>query len=181
MAVDVPEAQKMSVETAIAPLKEHLPGARWTSTQTWHVTLKFFGEVAEDRLPVLIEGVDAALARAEPVRSRLLDVGAFPGMRRARVLWVGIDDADRSLARWAARIGVECEMQDDRPLHPHLTLARLKTPASIGSVVDRFRPFQLDETPFRIDRVTLFRSYPGRSGSRYEVLQEWALGTAGRL
>ena len=48
VAFDVPEAQKDSVETAVRTLD--VPGARWTGRQSWHVTLKFLGPTAEDRL-----------------------------------------------------------------------------------------------------------------------------------
>lgn len=161
----------------MAPLKAVLPGARWTSPATWHVTLKFFGEVPKDALGELKAGIGRAVGGEPAVESRLTDIGAFPAMEKARVLWAGIEDAGFKLARLAERVGVETGLSEDRPLHPHLTLARLKVPAAIGPVVDRFRPYRLVEEPFPIDRVTLFRSYTERSGSRYEVLDTWALST----
>ena len=176
----------------MAPLKAVLPGARWTVRSTWHVTLKFFGEVPEDRLDSLREGVVRALVGEKAVGSSLLEIGAFPSMARARVLWAGIEDSQLRLARMAERIGAECGIPEDRPLHPHLTLARMKVPAAIGQVVDRFRPFALEREPFVIDKVTLFRShqpvekshqpvekkgYTERTGSRYEVIAEWELST----
>ncbi|HEX2148778.1 MAG TPA: RNA 2',3'-cyclic phosphodiesterase [Actinomycetota bacterium] len=177
MAVDVPERQKASVETAVAPLKAVLPGARWTAAATWHVTLKFFGEVAEDGLENLRNGIGRAVCHEQAIGSRLGDVGAFPSMNRARVLWVGVEDPEMRLSQMSGRIGRECGLDEDRPLHPHLTLARMKVPAAIGPAVDRFRPFELEREPFAIDRVTLYRSYTERTGSRYEVLHEWELST----
>jgi 2'-5' RNA ligase len=177
VAVDVPEAQQASVEAAVAPLRAVLPGARWTARSTWHVTLKFFGEVPEDRLAPLRSGIGRAVAGERAVNSSLLDIGAFPSMARARVLWAGISDPGLRLARLAGRIGSETGFPADRPLHPHLTLARMKVPAAIGPAVDRFRPFTLDQEPFGIDKVTLFESHTERTGSRYEVRGEWWLST----
>ena len=171
----MPEPHRRSVEAAVAPLKAVLPGARWTSQATWHVTLKFFGEISKDALGDLKAGIGRAVAGQPPVESRLTDIGAFPSMAKARVLWAGIDDAGLELARLAEQIGTACGLSEDRPLHPHLTLARLKVPAAIGPAVDRFRPYGLVEEPFLIDRVTLFRSYTERSGSRYEALEKWGL------
>jgi RNA 2',3'-cyclic 3'-phosphodiesterase len=173
----VPERHRDSVEAAVAPLKAVIPAARWTARSTWHVTLKFFGEVPEDRLASLREGIGRALDGEVAAGSSLLDIGAFPSMARARVLWAGIEDSEQRLARIAERIGAECGAPEDRPLHPHLTLARMKVPAAIGPVVDRFRPFVLEREPFVIDRVKLFRSHTERSGSRYEALAEWKLST----
>ncbi|CAN5856074.1 RNA 2',3'-cyclic phosphodiesterase [soil metagenome] len=162
------------MEAAVAPLKAVLPGVRWTSRATWHVTLKFFGEVPEDRLGALKEAVARALEGERSAESRLTDVGAFPAMSKARVLWVGIEDPAGSLARMAGRIGTEAGVgEDDRPLHPHLTLARMKVPVAIGPAVDRFRPYALETGIFVIDRVRLLQSFTERSGSRYEALEEW--------
>ncbi|MEX0791435.1 MAG: RNA 2',3'-cyclic phosphodiesterase [Actinomycetota bacterium] len=177
LAVDVPERHKASVQAAVAPLKAVLPGARWTSPATWHVTLKFFGEVPEDRLAALKPVIGRVLDGGRSVESRLTEVGAFPSMAKARVLWIGIEDSGSSLARMAGRIGTEVGMGEDRPLHPHLTVARMKVPAAIGPAVDRLRPDVLDAGPFVVDRVTLFRSYTERAGSRYEPLEQWVLST----
>lgn len=177
IAVDVPESHRRSVEAAVAPLKAVLPGARWTSQATWHVTLKFFGEVPDDRLAAVKGAVGRALEGRRPVESRLTEVGAFPSMVKARVLWVGIEDPDASLARMAGRIGTELGIDQDRPLHPHLTLARMKVPVAIGPAVDRFSPYALETGSFVFDRVTLFRSYTERTGARYEPLQQWLLST----
>lgn len=174
--MDVPERHRKSIETAVAPLKAVLPGARWTSTATWHVTLKFFGEVAEAQVGRLKEGIGRAVAGQPAVESRLTEIGAFPSMAKARVLWVGIEDAGSHLTGLADRIGTECGLSEDRP-HPHLTLARMKVPAAVAPAVDRFRPYALAEEPFVIDLVTLYRSFTERSGSRYEVLDSWALST----
>ncbi len=177
VAVDVPEQHGHSIKTAVAPLKAVLPGARWASPATWHVTLKFFGEVADGQVDRLKEGIGRAVDGEPAVESRLTEIGAFPSMAKARVLWVGIEDAGSHLAGLAERIGTECELSDDRPLHPHVTLARMKVPAAIAPAVDRFRPYVLEEEPFVIDQVRLFRSYTERSGPRYEVLDTWALST----
>lgn len=180
-AIDVPSRQKASVEAAIGPMKAVVPGARWTSPATWHVTLKFFGEVPEPWLEGIRQGIGHALAGTGPVESRLMDVGAFPNITRARVLWVGVDDSAGALKALAERINRECVFVEDRPLHAHLTLARLKVPADLRFLIERFGPFDLDRNPFVIDRVTLFRSYTERSGSRYEELGSWALSTGESL
>ena len=99
VAFDVPEAQKDSVEEAIAPLA--VPGARWTSRQSWHVTLKFLGATPEERLSEVTGVVEQAASASQPARTSLRDLGAFPSFRRARVLWVGLDDPGAVLAALA--------------------------------------------------------------------------------
>lgn len=139
------------------------------------MTCRFLGQVPDDRLDGVKRGLDRALAGGQPVRSRLTELGAFPGLRRARVLWVGIDDPDGALAGLSERIGRECAVTEQRAFHPHLTLARFKVPASVGPALECAGPPALDPEPFVIDRLILFRSFTERSGARYEVLDEWAL------
>lgn len=173
-AVEIPQKHLESVHAAVEPLRQALSGARWTAPLNWHVTVKFFGEVPEDRVDELAEAVAGAARSAESMESRLLDVGAFPSLRRARVLWVGIDDPASGLDALAQELSrVSEKPAEKRPLHPHLTLARLKVPVSVEKVVEGCRPFDLDRSPFPIDRITLFRSHLSPRGARYEVLKRF--------
>jgi 2'-5' RNA ligase len=175
LAVEVPKRQKRSVEQAIAPLRAEIGNARWTAHQMWHVTLKFFGEVAEDRLEAVQEVISQAVIGTEVIESQLTDIGAFPNLRRARVLWVGMTDPTDALRALAGR--VEAGWPDARPraLHPHITLARFNHPARVANVVDKFRPLDLDRTPFAIEKTILYRSHLGSGGPRYEALAEFSL------
>ncbi|MEX2588037.1 MAG: RNA 2',3'-cyclic phosphodiesterase [Actinomycetota bacterium] len=171
-AAEVPQERLESVQQAVAPLQEKLPGARWTARSSWHVTVKFFGEVADARVEDLVRDIARVARSAVPVDSRLLDVGAFPSLRRARVLWVGVDDPESRLDALARQLSrVSDQPAETRSLHPHLTLARFKVPSSVEEVVERFRPFDFDQSGFRIDRLRLFRSHLSAGGARYEVLE----------
>ena len=175
VAFEVPEAQKDSVQKAIASLA--VPGARWTSRESWHVTLKFLGATPEERLAEVIGVVEQAASASEPAQTSLLGLGAFPGFRRARVLWVGLDDPGGVLAALArtleegfAEHGFPAE---GRPWTPHLTVARLKVPAAVA-----LEPGQthLDEQPFEVGQVILFRSHLKAGGAVYEPLAGFRLG-----
>jgi 2'-5' RNA ligase len=66
------------------------PGLRWTSPDTWHLTLAFLGEVPETVLPELTTRLERAAAR-HPAQTLAVDgAGAFPGPARASVLWAGV-------------------------------------------------------------------------------------------
>ncbi|MEA2533043.1 MAG: 2,3-cyclic 3-phosphodiesterase [Actinomycetota bacterium] len=175
VAFDVPEAQKDSVEEAIAALA--VPGARWTSRQSWHVTLKFLGATPEERLSEVTGVVEQAASASQPARTSLGGIGAFPRFRRARVLWVGLDDAGgvlgalaRTLEEGFVPLGFAAE---GRPWTPHLTLARFKVPAPVALEPDRIR---LDERPFEVGEIVLFRSHLKAGGAVYEPLARFQLG-----
>jgi 2'-5' RNA ligase len=175
VAFDVPEPQKDSVEAAVRALD--VPGARWTGRQSWHVTLKFLGATPEERLSQVTGVIEKAASASPPARTSLGGIGAFPGFRRARVLWVGLDDAGGVLGALARTLEEGFEPlgfpPERRPWTPHLTLARFKVPAAVALEPDRI---SLDARPFEVGEIVLFRSHLKAGGAVYEPLARSSLG-----
>ncbi|MGH2721660.1 MAG: RNA 2',3'-cyclic phosphodiesterase [Actinomycetota bacterium] len=181
VAVEIPERQKRSVDKSIQSLRMALLGAvRWVPRENWHATVKFLGEVPDARLPEVLALTRRVAASAAPATTALTGVGAFPSLGRARVLWVGLsDDAGRLAALASAleeALGGAGFRRESRPLHLHLTLARLGGQVPIGRVVEEAGPFAFDREPFAVASVTLYRSRLARTGSVYEVVEEFPLG-----
>jgi len=175
----VPEGHRRSIESALVRLRPEIPRARWTKPESWHLTLKFFGEVPEERLPGLIEAIERATQGTGEVESSLEDLGAFPSVSRARVLWAGVADPELKLRTLAERIGAETGYPPEDRFKAHLTLARFRAPVSVGKVIDRHRPMDLDPSPFVIDKATLVHSVLGREGARYSPVAEFPFSTGG--
>ena len=159
-------------------VRDHAWGGRWTTSASQHVTLKFLGWTPSDRVDAVGSAIEI-VARSHPGALVALGaVGAFPSMRRARVLWVGLEDPAELLARLAADLDRAMEplgyAVEQRAFTPHLTLARFKSPARLEGLVP-VRPWgRLD--PFDIAAVTLYRSRLHPSGARYEALSSFPLG-----
>lgn len=124
-----PEQATASLSELLARVWPEL-GAPWRQVpaQRWHLTLAFLGEVAPERVDELSGRLARAALRADPVRVRLAGGGAFPTVRAARVLWVGIDGELVSLRRLADRV-VAAARRSGIPVagggfRPHLTVAR---------------------------------------------------------
>jgi RNA 2',3'-cyclic 3'-phosphodiesterase len=171
-AVRVPRPQLEWLDDAVASLKT-LAGARWTDVDNQHVTLNFLGWIPEDVLPEVVAAVDEAAGARRPAGVALTELGAFPKLRRARVLWAGLADPHGLLPALAADLGERLRsvgyQPEDRPYTAHLTLARFKTPRSLEGLLPALPP---PPGSFAVDRVTLFRSRLGPSGARYEVVHE---------
>src|SRR4051794_4641336 len=79
------------IETALRPRRDAWPSLRWTRRSSWHVTLAFYGEVA-DRVAARLEPRLERAARRHPCRElAFAGAGTFPRPARARALWTGID------------------------------------------------------------------------------------------
>lgn len=180
IAMEVPEEHKRSVEKAIQRLRRNLPDARWTPRQSWHVTMKFLGEVPDEHIGEVVQIAGEAARRTDPVTTTLTEMGAFPRLSKGRVLWVGVDDPDEALTYLAARMekkfGKAGLRQESRRLHPHLTLARLRTPAPLAEVVEESGPYRFEKAPFEAGELVVFRSHLSPKGATYEALERVPLG-----
>jgi 2'-5' RNA ligase len=108
---------------------------------------------------------------------RIRTLGSFPSLRRARILWVGIQAAAemealfRGIESACARLGYESEA---RPFSPHLTIGRVRQDASAsdGQKIRRaLEAATIDSLgAVRVDSVHLFKSNLKRDGAVYTKL-----------
>jgi 2'-5' RNA ligase len=176
IAADVPKPHLERIGELTDELRAALAKARWTPIENQHVTLKFLGATSPEDLP-RVRDVCAAVARGH-VHSDvwLAGMGAFPNLRRARVLWAGIDDPFRVLTELASdldhRFGELGFVAEERPYTPHVTVARLRTPARI----DHLPELRAEELPpLPIDHLSLYRSRLSPRGAVYELIDSFAL------
>jgi 2'-5' RNA ligase len=144
---------------------------RWINDEGLHITLKFFGEVANDRLDVISEALRYAAQGAGTLSLRLGELGAFPTKARPRVLWVGVEGPpalellqDR-IERGSEAIGFPPE---GAPFQPHVTLGRVREgqrlPAGgLENYADGF-----EQVPFVAQELVLYESVLTTRGPRYE-------------
>lgn len=177
VAADVPTSALAPIDARTAELRMQLPEARWTPASNQHVTLKFLGATPAEEVDAVSRVCALVAAGCQPASVRLTGFGAFPSARRARVLWIGIEDPDGILQRLAIALDRDLEplgfAAEERPYRPHLTLARLKSPARVADLLTAAPAPGLQ--PFAIDHVSLYRSRLSPRGAQYELLQQFAL------
>jgi 2'-5' RNA ligase len=181
----VPPAEALAlVEDRVAALRPQWPGLRWTSRESWHITLAFLGEVAEKVGPELGIRLERAARRHHAQDVAVQGGGAFPAPKRARILWAGVQ-ADQaalralagSVAAGARRAGAP-PPDEGRRYHPHLTLAYLRQAADVSELTGALA--DLAGPPWTAGHIQLVRSHPptpGKPGARprYEPLTSYPL------
>ncbi len=179
VGVELPEGVRTAIHDATAPWRGSLPAFRWTPPEALHLTIAFIGNVDADDLRAIKSAVEAVAATLSPVPTGLTRLGMFPERGGARVLWVGLEDLEGGLLRVAdaTTAGLEGFLEaDERPSHPHITIARARRPATVPAA---FHDGQVPVARWAVDALTLFRSHLGAGGPRYERLGRWSL-QAGR-
>jgi len=143
IAVRCPQAVVVAVAAWQAELRAE-PGVgaafRWVAPSAFHLTLRFLGEMEENRAGSAEAAVRAAVAGRPGFSVSLQGGGAFPRPSAARVIWAGVANPRDGLADLAAAVEDACDAQDlgraDRPFSPHLTVARARAAGSPADVAD---------------------------------------------
>lgn len=153
---------------------------RWVREDGLHLTLKFLGEVDAEQLPAVEQGFLAACANTPRITLSAREFGAFPTLRRPRVIWAGLD-ADPAVELLAHRLEQGFAplgfAPEGRPFRPHVTLGRVKEgawlPGEVAEELEGAHPVGAD----LVDRVALLESQTGPGGARYREVRGVALGT----
>lgn len=166
------------VADRLIALQKGVPGAKWRPRENLHLTLRFFGEVAEPIADEIDSALDEAAASNPPFELTLKAAGAF-GKADPHTLWIGaegnkaLDKLAADCERAARRAGLKPEA---RKFTPHVTLAYLS-----GSDLGRVHAFEsrlgLFETrPFAVESFGLYSSWVRKSApSLYRLEAEYPL------
>ena len=169
------------LDETTAPLRAEAPELAWVPRDKRHLTLKFVGDVEETAASKLVDAADRAAARQPPLEMRVRQIGAFPNFRRARVVWIGVEQEPRlellhhDLEQACEREGFEVE---GRPFRPHITLARVRTPLPVERMrgLARVARSVRERMTVPVEWITLFESTLAPSGARYRRVHAAPLG-----
>lgn len=171
VALPLPE----DVVDGLLALEQGVPGARWSTQEQLHLTLRFIGEV-DGRDAAAIDETLAAIS-APPFTLQLKGVGAFGG-KNPHALWAGVSANDalmhlqRKIESAIQRLGFPAE---ERKYTPHVTLARLRA-APASRVMDYLTDHNLYASgAFDVRAFALFSSRLTSNGSIYVAEREYTL------
>jgi len=180
IAIEIPPAVKEGMAGVRDRLKSAGVDAGWSRPEGVHLTLKFLGEVSEERVPEIMRALALALGDTGWFRLGVEGVGVFPNPASARVVWFGLTgDVNVLVALQAAveqamaGLGIE---SDDRPYTPHLTLGRIKRIRKRAAWLEGLAGVSNSRLPgFEVASVSLIESQLRPSGAVYRELGRVAL------
>ena len=93
-AVELPDDVRAQLQEHIARLRKEFPdaAASWSRVENIHLTLKFFGNVAVDRIPQILTAATRVTEQFSQFEIEVGKTGVFPRPSRAQVLWIGVSD-----------------------------------------------------------------------------------------
>jgi 2'-5' RNA ligase len=135
VALNLPKKERDRIHRAARTLRDQGLPVRWIDAEQYHLTLKFLGEVRSDRVERIEAILDRVATGSPPFSVDLTGFGAFPTVRRPRVLWLGVEPTP---ALRCLKQDVEWALSDagfdreTRAFHPHLTLGRVEREDGAG-------------------------------------------------
>jgi len=169
IAIPLGEAVETELKRLTARLRPAAPNLRWSSPESWHITLQFLGNANEEQYACLLPRLSAL--NAPPIAIDFEGLGVFD---RAGVFFLGVAPTPvlTALEKKVVAATQPCGFEpEDRPYHPHITLARLKSGSrgrELRTLLERAGGGARFER-FTASEFRLYESHLSAAGSQYEV------------
>lgn len=180
IALELPPETISLLDKVQQALKSSGLRAKWVKPENIHLTLKFLGNIDPGDIDKIGGAMTEAVQDCAPLTLTAKGVGVFPGIKRPRVIWVGLGGqitllfaVQRKLDDHLAAIGIA---KEKRPFKGHLTLGRFKQsvhPKKISHIIQEHA--DLDSEAFIAKRIVLFQSDLKETGPQYTKLLQTTL------
>jgi 2'-5' RNA ligase len=175
IAIPLPDEVRDRVAAVQERLKKVPADVAWVRSEKFHLTLKFLGEVPDEKVAPVADVLSAAVRKFAPFAASLHGLGAFPAMCSPRVVWVGIRDGRQPLAELAEAVDGALQavgfVREQRPYSAHLTLGRVRSSGNLDALVKRLALLKdLPFGDFTVDHIDIIRSIMHPQGSEYQSL-----------
>jgi 2'-5' RNA ligase len=153
-----------------AQLRSGKDGFRWTSPESWHITLQFLGNTSAEQLGRLCVSLRDVRSPAFPIQ-----LGTLGFFDRAGVFFVDVNLSSdlRAHRQRVIEATTQCGFPpEQRPYHPHITLARIKKKSASQSrhALDAAIQSATHFSRFVVGEFRLYESFVGEA-AHYEVRQ----------
>lgn len=153
---------------------------RWVKPANLHLTLKFFGEMNDEKLPLVIDLLAKVAARHRPFSLTAEGLDAFRDLRQPKALFVSLRSGTDALPALALDIEQTSKVFVLKPgeerFKAHVTLGRVKSEKGLPQVLEKLN--LLCAAPLgemRVDSFYLYESQLTSEGSVYTRLREFFL------
>lgn len=150
----------------------------WVEYRNLHLTLKFFGETPDERIPAISDALRKA-ALSPAFKLHISGIGIFGSNYDPRVIWYAIQDEGKltSLVKSVMENLKTAGYEPDRQNYvPHLTIGRIRhirDKQFFQHWLDQYKSVELQSA--EISEFHLFESLLHTDGPEYRVLETYPL------
>ncbi|MEC5421879.1 RNA 2',3'-cyclic phosphodiesterase [Virgibacillus sp. C22-A2] len=180
IAIPLPELLREQLSNWQDELRTKVSYKQWPHKQDLHITLKFLGAVADNKLDAL----QKELKRVEHINGFSTfagQLGTFGNYQQPRVLWAGVEPSSDLLHLYelvescAANAGFQIER---RPYRPHITLAKKWANDSIVESIEVIKQKFSEKQVLYVGEIALYEIHPTRN-PKYNAISRYRLRGGG--
>lgn len=181
LAIPIEKSILEALAGAADRLRDSRAPVRWVRPEGMHLTLKFLGDTDLERVAPVVQAVTGICQNILPFPMSVTGAGAYPNLRRPRVLWAGVVENSGTLERlWKGveevveKLGWE---REKRRFSPHITIGRVKgnmNIARLSAAMERIKDHHWGDQ--EVDSMVLFSSELKPGGAVYEKVHVFKLG-----
>jgi 2'-5' RNA ligase len=177
IAVAISSEVRVNIAQIQAEFRKGDPDVKWVEPENLHLTLKFLGEVGEEKLYGVIEKTRLALSEIFNFKVRLSGLGSFPNPSSPRVVWVGVSQGKDELKKLSQRIEENLSHlgfpKENREFSAHLTIGRVRSPRKRDKLVKKIDELESSDVgEFSVDKVLVMESQLSPKGPTYRIIEE---------
>jgi len=181
IAIDIPKEIKNKIAKIQMELQQILPKVSWVNPPNIHLTLKFLGDVASNRIPSITGAIRHTVQNQVPFNMKLSSISAFKNFSYPTILWIGISTDPAPIVKLAKNLNSSLNCfgfpQESRKFIPHLTIARIRNNISLTKFASHFDAYNnINHTPVSVKQISLIKSKITSEGAIYKKLQTIQFG-----
>ena len=183
IAIDFPDETRKALEDIQKELKQSGAGVRWVKPSSIHLTLKFLGNIHAAQVEEIARAVAQEIRDQPPITLRPAGLGAFPSLRKPRVIWIGMEGEVQRLTGIQVRVDSALEplgfVREKRGFRPHLTIGRVKDRRRLQSLIDAMAELEIPKfDSFDVTEIILYKSDLRPTGAIYTKLHRMPLAAS---
>ena len=179
IAIEIDPQLVRQISAVVTDLKPRIAGIRWVPQANFHLTLKFLGDIEENKIEPIARALELALRPFPRFTINAKDLGVFPDLKRPHVLWIGLEG--KKLLELASKVETALNPlgfgPEKKRFKPHLTVGRWRqfdrSSRKFGEELERWKGHEFGEST--VAEVIFFQSELKREGATYQPLKVVAL------
>jgi 2'-5' RNA ligase len=180
LSLNLEEPLKIKIAEIQKELQEKLSEHRikWENTEKFHLTLRFLGDLDENRLDEIKQGLEKSSHSFKQLEFHSDGLGFFPNPRRPNVIFVSLKEVGNNSEKLVEEIDkviTKSGIKPDKKFVAHITLGRFKRENRKGVDAENLVEFEPFDVNF--DSYYLMESVLDYRGSKYYEIKKYNFNT----
>ena len=178
LAIEIDEKLKDKISEVQKEFAKCDAPVKYVETENLHCTLKFFGEIDDNKLNEVIGVIENKIKDHKPFKINIKKTGVFPNEKYVRVLWLGMEDVEpfSNLQKDLDEDFVKMGFKKERSYIPHLTIGRVKGSKNKEELLSKLKDLgEVEIGEMDISKIVLKKSELTPVGPIYTTIKEFDL------